>query len=178
MIAFLAAEGADVGNGYWLPHDLNEVIWGTIAFVLVFGLIVWKAGPAIKKALNARPERISGELAAAESVKAEAEAERDRIKEALADSDAEAARIVEAARQSADRLRVDGETRALADAQILRDRAAHDIVSARRQAESDLVGEVSRLALGAAEKVVHNNLDDATQQALIESFISQVGANN
>jgi len=178
MIALLAAETAEGGNGPWLPHDLNEVIWGTIAFVLVVGLIIWKAGPAIKKAVAARPERISGELAAADAAKTDAEAERDRIKAALADSDAEAARIVEVARQSADRLRVDAETRAQADAVTLRERAAHDILTARRQAESDLVGEVSRLALGAAEKVVHNNLDDATQQALIESFISQVGANN
>jgi len=176
MFALLAAE--EGGNGAWLPHDLNEVIWGTIAFVIVFGLLIWKAGPAIKKAVAARPERISGELDSATEARTAAEAERDRIKAALADSDSEAARIVEEARQTADRLRVDIEARAEAEVATLRERNAHDIATARRQAESDLVGEVSRLALGAAEKVVHNNLDDATQQALIENFISQVGANN
>ena len=35
--ALLAAEGS---NGKWLPADINEVIWGTIAFVLVFGVLL------------------------------------------------------------------------------------------------------------------------------------------
>ena len=177
MLANLALL-AEEGNGKWLPHDNNEVIWGTIAFFLVMGLLIWKAGPTIKAAIAARPERISGELDSATEARTAAEAERDRIKAALADSDSEAARIVEEARQTADRLRADIEARAEGEVATLRERNAHDIATARRQAESDLVGEVSRLALGAAEKVVHNNLDDATQQALIENFISQVGANN
>jgi F0F1-type ATP synthase membrane subunit b/b' len=57
----------------------------------------------------------------------------------------------------------------------LRERAAGELVAARRQAESDLAGELSRLALGAAEQVVHSNLDDATHQDLIEAYIRQVG---
>ena len=30
---------AEEGNHFWLPHDINEVIWGTIAFLIVFGLL-------------------------------------------------------------------------------------------------------------------------------------------
>ena len=37
MNALLLA--AEEGNGPWLPHDLNEVYWGTIAFLIVFGLL-------------------------------------------------------------------------------------------------------------------------------------------
>jgi len=43
---------------------------------------------------------------------------------------------------------------------------------------ADLTAEVSRLALGAAERVVSHNLDDAAQQQLIEKYISQVGSSN
>ncbi len=169
---------AEEGNGAWLPHDINEVIWGTLAFVLVVGLIVWKAGPAIMKAMKARPERISGELSTAADTRTAAEAERDRIKAALADSDSEAARIVEEARQAADTMLTEMEARAHSDAAALRERAVHDIEAARRQATNDLTADVSRLALGAAEQVVHANLDDSTQQDLIEAYIAQVGATN
>ena len=107
-----------------------------------------------------------------------AEAERDRIKAALADSDAEAARIVEEARQAADRIGTDVAARAQVDAQTVRDRAVTDQASTQAQAQADLTAELSRLALGAAERVVESSLDDAAQQRLIDDYISQVGTQN
>ncbi len=53
-------------------------------------------------------------LSEAASARSDAEAERDRIKAALADSDTEAARIIEEARQSADVLAADIADRARA----------------------------------------------------------------
>jgi F-type H+-transporting ATPase subunit b len=165
-------------NGLFLTGDVNELIWGTIAFVLVVGGLNWKAGPAIKKAMVGRTERIQNEMDAAETLRTDAEGERDRIRAALADSDTEAARIVEDARQTADKLRADLSARADAAIVALRERGVNDIEAARRQAESDLRIEVSKLALGAAEQVVHHNLDPATQQSLIEAYIAQVGSTN
>jgi len=165
-------------NGLFLTGDVNELIWGTIAFVLVMGGLKWKAGPAIRKAMVGRTERIQNEMDAAETLRTDAEGERDQIRAALADSDTEAARIVEDARQTADRLRADLSARADAAIVALRERGANDIEAARRQAESDLRIEVSTLALGAAEQVVNHNLDAATQQSLIEAYIAQVGSTN
>ncbi len=176
-LALLAAEEHEP-NGYWLPHDFKEVIWGTITFTIVVVIIVWKAGPFIKKAMLERTARIGTELSDAEADRVAAEGERDRITASLADSDSESARIVEEARQTADRLTADLEAKAHADAALLRERAAADLDSTRRQAVADLTAEVSRLALGAAEQVVQGNLDDAAQQQLIEQYISQVGASN
>jgi NAD+ synthase (glutamine-hydrolysing) len=58
------------------------------------------------------------------------------------------------------------------------DLTASDLVSARTQAESDLSGELSRLSLGAAERVVETSLDPAAQQRLIDDYINQVGTQN
>ena len=128
--------------------------------------------------LATRQERIATTLGEAASARSAAEAERDRIKAALADSDAEAARIIEEARRSADQLGVDVAARADDDIAVLRERAVTDLASTRSQAQADLSGELSRLALGAAEQVVETSLDDATQQRLIETYISQVGSQN
>lgn len=175
MFALLAAEE---GNGNWLPHDINEVIWGSIAFAIVAGLLIWKAGPAIKAAVAARPARIQAELEAAAAARSEAEAKVADVKAAVADSDKEKERIVAEARETATRVGADTIARANADAAAIRERGQAEIQSARRQAQADLTSEVSRLALGAAEKVVETNLTDATQQALIEGYIAQVGSNN
>jgi F-type H+-transporting ATPase subunit b len=179
-IAVRMAEGAAEhgSNGAWLPHDFKEVIWGTLAFVIVVGVLAWKAGPFFKKSMVGRSERIEAEIDAAVAERTAGEAERDRIKAALADSDTEAARIVEEARQTADALSSELEQRAHADAAAMRERATADLAAARRQAVADLTAEISRLALGAAERVVANNLDPDSQQALIEQYIAQVGSSN
>lgn len=176
-LTVLAAE-AGAENGFWLPHDLWEVFWGSLAFLVVFFLL-WKF--ARKPAAEFFSGRISGiaeELDSATQERLVAEGERDRIKAALADSDSEAARIIEEARRSADQLTADIAARAEADAVALRERATADLASTRAQAESDLAGELSRLSLGAAERVVERSLDDAAQQRLIDDYISQVGSQN
>jgi F-type H+-transporting ATPase subunit b len=175
VVNLLAAEGP---NGKWLPGDLNEVIWSSLAFfVLVFLLVKFARKPLVD-GLRARIDGIESRLGEAEQARTGAEAERDRIKTALADSDAEAARLLEDARQSADNLRIDVANRADADIAALRERAVADLATTRAQAEADLSGEVSRLALGATEEVVQSTLDEAAQQRLIDAYISQVGSQN
>lgn len=165
-------------NGFWLPHDINEVIWGSLAFLIV-AILLWKfAKTPTVDALAKRSSTIESDLEAAAEARLSAEAERDRIKAALADSESEAARIIEEARATADQVAVDTAARGVTDAQRVRERAGADLVALHTQAESDLVGELGRLSLGAAEQVVATSLDDAAQQRLIDVYISQVGTQN
>ena len=175
MVIF-ASEGA--GNGLWLVHDTNEIIWGSIAFCVVAFALYRKAWPAIRKSMVGRTQRIQDEMDAATKLRTDAEAERDSIREALADSESEASRILAEAHETATKLRADLSARADLSIASLRERGANDLEAARRQAESDLRVEISKLALGAAEQVVHHNLDSTTQQSLIESYIAQAGASN
>ncbi len=178
MNALTTLIASEAPNGKWLPGDFNEVIWGTLAFLIVAFLLVKFARKPVVDGLKKRSENIATTLGEASSAREAAEAERDRIKAALADSDTEAARIIEEARQAADQLGVDVAARAQADIASLRERAVTDLAATRFQAQADLSGELSRLALGAAEEVVETSLDDETQQRLIDSYISQVGSQN
>jgi len=172
----LAAE--KVENGLWFPHDPWEMFYGSLAF-LVVAVLLWKfARKPGSDALKKRTERIESTLAEATTARESAEAERDRIKAALADSDAEGARIIEDARQAADALAVEIAARGERDMAAVRERATIDLAATRGQVQADLSGELSRLALGAAEKVVEGTLDDANQQRLIDAYINQVGTQN
>ncbi len=53
-----------------------------------------------------------------------------------------------------------------------------DLAATRNQIEAELSGELSRLAMGAAERVVSEELDAASQQRLIDSYINDVGSQN
>jgi F-type H+-transporting ATPase subunit b len=152
----------------------NELIWGAISFIVIFLLLSKLAWPGLKKGLEARSERIRADLDAAESAKAEADHVLSDYKAQLADARNESARIIEEARQAADVLRKDQEQRLQSELAQMRERAAADIESAKRQAVGDLRDDVAQLAIGAAEVIVQNNLDRDTQVRLVESYIEQV----
>ena len=153
----------------------DELVWGSLSF-LVLLFLMWKfAFPAIKKGMEARTERIRADLDAAENAKTEATGVLDGYKAQLADARAEAGRIIEEARQAADALKKDQEARLQTELAEARARAAADIEAAKAQATADLRGELATLAVGAASAVVNKNLDPAAQTQLIEDYINQVG---
>ena len=154
----------------------NELIWGGISFVVLFGLLYKLAWPGLKKGLEARTERIRADLDAADAAKADATHLLDDYKAQLADAKNESARIIEEARQTADGLKRDAEQRLQTELAELRARASADVEAAKAQAISDLRAEVATLAIGAAEVVIQKNLDRQTQVQLIENYINQVGA--
>lgn len=174
-LAILASEGP---NSFWLPSDLNEVYWGSLSFFVVAFLLVKFAKAPAAKFLSGRIEGIKATLDQAEQARLSAESDRDSIKAALADSDAEAAKIIQHAHADAEQLGRDTSIRAERDALQVAERSAADLVTTQQQTESDLAGELSRLSLGAAERVVESSLDDATQQRLIQAYIDQVGSQN
>jgi F-type H+-transporting ATPase subunit b len=152
-----------------------EMIWGGLAFLIVFLLLVKFAFPALKKGVKAREEKIRTDLEAAETARQEAEEERAKYQKSLADARGEANRIVEEAREAAERVRQDTIARAEADAAEIRSRASEDIGLARDRAMADLRSQVADISIELAEKIVERNIDRSTQEQLIESYISSVG---
>lgn len=156
--------------------EVNEIIWGGIAFVVLLALMQWKLFPAVKRAMDRRSAKIKEDLDVAEQTRTEAGEVKSRYEAELADAKAESGRIIDGARQEADRVRADLIARAEADAAEIRKRSAQDVEVAKRQAEADLQSEVSEIVIGAAEAVIRRNLDPDTQDKLIEDYIAQVGS--
>jgi F-type H+-transporting ATPase subunit b len=165
---------ADEPNSVHLPGDINEVYWGSIAFFVVVGLLVWKAGPAVKAALARRTQSIRDEISAAEIERRDAESRLAAQRAEIGDIGSERQRLLTEAGETAERLKVDVVARARTEAESLRTRALADIEAQRNQAMGDLRAEVARLTRGAAEAVVRDNLDDASQKQLIDSYIERV----
>ncbi len=176
QILVLAAEahGEVKAKNPILP-ETKEIVWAAIAFVLVFSLLAWKAWPAIKKALQAREDKIRGDLEHAESVRTQAETELADYRRQLADARNEAGRIIEEARQAAEQVRKDLIARAEADAAAIRAKAAEDSRAAGERALADVQAQVGDISIELAERIVQHNLDRATQIQLIENYINEVG---
>jgi F-type H+-transporting ATPase subunit b len=161
----------------WIWPEAAELIYGTIASVLVFGALYKFAGPTIKKAMAARTDRIQGELDASAAAKSEAEAEAASIRRAAGDIDAERQRLFAEADAQAEALLADGRARLEQEAADLEARADADIAAAGSRVNDELRAEISRLAGAAVDRVLADGaIDAATHQDLIEAFISKVGA--
>lgn len=168
---------AETENGLWLPHDLKEVVWGTLAFLIVVGLLFKFAAGPVTAALKGRTDRIEGELAGAASERSEAEAARDRIKADLADSANKAESIVEEARAASGAVTAEIIARAETAAAAVRERSVAELATLEAQALADVEGEFARLSYGVAERVVAANLDETAQQQLIDDYIARVASN-
>jgi len=177
VLAFAQAAGEQVAGAEEKVNPIlpatNEIIWGAISFLVLLFFMVKKGFPAVKKAMDARADKIRKSLDEAEAAKAEADTILDEYRAKLADASTEAARIIEAARQDADRVRQDLRRQAEAEVAEIRERATADINSHVERVKAGLRTEMSRLTIELAEKIVERNLDRDTNMALIESFIEQ-----
>jgi F-type H+-transporting ATPase subunit b len=160
-----------------LTPEPNEIIWGSLAF-LVLLVAMWKWGvPAIKNMEEARETRIRNDLEAAEKTRLDVEAEKATYDAQLADARNEAGRIIDEARQAAETVRRDLIARAEEEANEVRARAQADIANQRTQAMSQLRTDVAALSIDLAGRIVERNLDNDTNRQLVDSFIDQVGSN-
>lgn len=157
--------------------EANEIVWGGISFLIVFGLLAKFAFPALKQGMATREEKIRADLEGAEHARSEAEGKRSEYEQQLAEARAEAGRIIEEARVAADQVRRDLIAKAEQEANEVRARAQEDIRLARERAMADLQRSVGQISIELAEKIVERNLDRDTQMALVESYIDQVGSN-
>ena len=87
--------------------ELDEIIWGGAAFAILFAFMWWKGFPAVKRAMDARAEKIRADLDAADAAKADALRTKSEYEAQLAEAKSAAGAVIDEARAQADRLRQD-----------------------------------------------------------------------
>jgi F-type H+-transporting ATPase subunit b len=154
----------------------NELIWGSLAFLVLFVVMLKYAYPPLRQAMADRTEKIREEVEQAERIRSEATAEESAREDELKEARKEAAAHVEAARKEADAYRTAEREKIDAEMVTLREQGQADVEASKQQALTELRGEVATLAIGAAEQVVGQNLDRAANERLVEDFIDSVGS--
>jgi F-type H+-transporting ATPase subunit b len=177
----LAQEGEHAeepsGTDLILPA-IDELIWGAVAFAIVFFVLNKFAFPALRKNVEARENQIQTDLEAAEQARFEAQRERDEYKKQIADARSEANKIVEEARQSAEQVRKDLIAKAEKEAEQVVARAQEQIEAERNRALTELQGTVSDLSIELAEKIVNRSIDASAHRDLVDAYIKEVSGAN
>ncbi len=171
----LAQETVEEADGAKLIiPDIEELVAGIIAFLIVFVVIwVW-VRPHISRMIAHRQETISGRLTEAEQAKAEAAKLLEGYRKQLGDARKEAGDIVEEARRSAESVRSELVERARREAGEITRRAREEATAEKDRAGAEVRDQVASLSLELAQKVVAEALDEHAQQDLVDRFIEEV----
>ena len=170
----LAQEAAEHEQSPILPAA-NELIWGTVAFLILLFLMYRTVFPSINQAFKDRRANIEGKLEQAERERSEADELLEQYRRRLRDAEDETQRILEEARSNAERVRRDLLAKAEGDAGRELDRARQAIRAERDQAIRQLRNEVGTLAVELATRVVGDSLDRERQLRLVDEYIDELG---
>ncbi|MBO0837646.1 MAG: F0F1 ATP synthase subunit B [Actinobacteria bacterium] len=175
MYHHLAVVAPQEGNP--LVPNWTEVIWGGIAFLIVF-VALWRvAMPRITKTLEERTDKIEGAIERAGRAEAEAERLAERYRAQLAEAKHEAARVREESREEGARIIAEMREQAQVEAARVSQAAQAQIAADRQQAFASLRSEVGTLAVELAGKIVGESLDDeARQSRVVDRFLDELDA--
>lgn len=155
------------GDNFGLPF-VEEVA----ALVLV-GIFIWrKVAPPLRRAMDARAEKISAQLAAGDEARRAAEELLAQRRTELDQARADAVSIVDQARRSAVALVEDGEQRAAAERQRLIARATAEIDQRSARARDEVAAQIAALVVAGAQRVVDGELDQGLHHRLIAEAIA------
>jgi F-type H+-transporting ATPase subunit b len=175
QVLVLAQEAQESSGGVKLIlPDIDELIAGIVAFLIVFGFIWFKGRHWISRLLTARQEAVTSQLREAEAAKIEAETLLAERRKEIAGARDEANRIVEEGRRSAEAIKADILAKAKSESDEAARRAREGIEADRERATEQVRDLVADLSLELAQKVVAGSVDAGAQQALVNRYIDEL----
>ena len=154
-----------------IPQLLTQMV-GFIILVLILKKYAW--GP-ILDLLDQRRDKIDGDYKAAENNLAEAEQLKGDFELKLTDIKViEREKVQEAVKRGED-LAEGVVAKARAQADETKSKAEQDIGIEAQKAQLQLRDSVVSMAIGAAEKVIGERLDDDMHRKLIQEYINKMG---
>jgi F-type H+-transporting ATPase subunit b len=159
-----------------LYPKLSELILGAIAFAILFVFMAKWVLPRINQTLEARRDKIQGDLEKAEQTRQEAEKELSDYRQQLSGAREEANRVIEEARQTAESMRKDLTAKAQQEYEQIVARAQEEIRAERDRVFQELKGQVGDLSLALVGRVIGDSMDQKRQRKLVDQYIEELAA--
>ena len=179
LTALRAAEESGSGS-FWedaypiIPHP-GELIFGIVAFVILYAVVARKVVPRLEVLFAERAAAIEGGMQKAEDAQREAANALEQLRSQLAESRQEAARTREEARAQGAAIIAEMREQAQAEAARITAGAHQQIEAERQQAVVQLRSEVGRLSIDLASRIVGESLEDeARQRRVVERFLDDL----
>jgi F-type H+-transporting ATPase subunit b len=157
-----------------LPH-LGELIFGLIAFVILYLIVKKWVVPNLEKAYADRTAAIEGGMHQAEKAQQEAQAALEQYTAQLAEARLEAGRIRAEAQEQGAAIIAELRVQAQVEANRIAEASHKQIEAERQQAIVSLRSEVGRLSTDLASRIVGESLhDEARQSGIVDRFLAEL----
>lgn len=175
MLNAFVALAAEETPSLLIPQ-IPDLVWGSIAFVIVLVVFIWKIVPSLNASLDARRDAIEGGLKRAEEAQAGAQQALESYNSQLAEARAAAAGIRDQAREDAKRIRAELVEQAQAEAARVLSSAQSQIEAERQSALVSLRSEVGAIAIDLASGVIGESLDNKRSNDIVDRFLADLEA--
>jgi len=162
----------------WFMPDTALFIWSVITFLIVLGILRWKAWGPLMDTLDARAKQIEESLSKAEIVATKAKEQAKENEKILVMAREEASNIIATAKEVGERLKQKLEKEGQAKYESLIASATTDIEVAKNKALNDIRTMVVDLALEASEKIIKRNLNNEDNKTIIEETVKSFQQKN
>lgn len=161
-----------------LSFDFGSAVCNLLIFLGVLGILSKFVWPVILGGLQAREDKIFGELQEAEQANQEAKKLLAEYQSKLDDASTQVQSMLSQARQDAEASGQRIVEEAKEEAVRQRERAVAEIETAKKVALSDLAGQTSDLAIGVAQQVLGRELKADDHADLIRQSLDRLPSNN
>lgn len=156
-----------------LDIQTGPILWTLLNFVILLLLLRMIAWKPILKALETRESTINEALDRAEVARSEAERILTENQKSLHKAEEESQRVLRESREYAERMQTEASQKAQAESRKLVEQAHQEIERSKQQALNELREEVATLAVGAAEKILDETLDEKRHKNLIDTYLDK-----
>ncbi len=158
--------------------DIGLIIWQTVVFLIVFGILAIFVWRPITDALKDRNHFIQDSLDAAENSKKEIEQLKQDNEYLLQEARIERDKMLADATKIANQIKEDARTETSKITDKMLEDAKLAINSEKKAALSDVKNMVASLSIDIAEKVLRKTLDDKkAQESLVKDLIKDIKVN-
>ncbi len=156
-----------------LGINLPSLVAYLINFIILLGILSFFAYKPLMRMLDERSERIRESLEAAERAREDAASSQAAIQEQITEARRDGQRIMDQAREAAERFRTEEMDKARQEAESFVERARSDIQRERDTALEVVRASFGDLAITAAERVIRRSLDRQAHEDLISQVLDE-----
>ena len=156
--------------------DINEglMVWTIIIFLLVLGVLYWKAYPVILGAVEAREARIADLLSAAQRDREEAQQLVEQQRARHEELRTQVQEMLAEGRTAGERVREEIVAEARREQQAMLERARREIEQETERALAELKGQAVDLAIAAASRLVEKDLDQEGNRRFVHDYLARL----
>lgn len=177
LLAAAPGEGKAGTLAGWAKElfDVEQpTFWVAVAFILFVAFMVWKARKALLGGLDARAQRIKGEIDEAQRLREEAQALLAEYQKKQREALGEAQGMLKQAEDEAKRLKAKAAAELAAALKRREQQALDRIAQAEAQALSEVRNLAADLAIAATRQILMEKLDPAKAEGLVRDAIAEL----